>query len=134
MTLLDINPPRGTTSFPTEHVFIILPIAVIIEELIFRIAPLIIAVRLFDTLWKVLIVGILTSIVFGFAHGSIAHIFLQGIMGMLYVILFLKCGGLSGKPGQYLKKYSKASLAVIAAHMIHNGILLAVSFIGMTNY
>lgn len=38
-----------------------------------------------------------SSIYFGYIHGGIIHIFIQGVAGVLFCLVFLKCGGYQGK-------------------------------------
>lgn len=82
------------------------------EEVVFRYMPLIIVIMLCGVSKKVLYCALIVSILFGFLHGGYAHIFVQGVVGILFSIVFLKCGGLQ-------KKYIKA---VSASTLTHFGV------------
>ncbi len=105
--------PILTPSFP-----IMLICTAYFEELIFR-APLALLVLLTAERWKlrvIFIVAVALSILFGLVHGGIPNIFLQGIGGLLWSILFLKCGG-------YQKKFIKPLAVTTITHFLFNGIL-----------
>jgi membrane protease YdiL (CAAX protease family) len=88
----------------------------IVEEAIFRL-PLAIFVAKGWTVARVLIVAIVFSVVFGVVHGSIRHIFLQGMGGFMYSVLFLKAGGLQGEN-------LKAIATTATTHFLYNAILV----------
>ena len=84
----------------------------LIEEVIYRL-PLSIFVKLKFPTWAIMIVAIILSVIFGLAHGNALNILVQGWAGLLYSILYLKCGGMQGKPG-------KAIFVTTLAHSLHN--------------
>lgn len=86
------------------------------EELLFRL-PLAFFAWLRLPLELVLCLAVLMSIWFGLLHGLAFNILFQGFAGLLYSILFLKCGGLQGKP-------SKALFVTFIAHAINNSVVL----------
>ncbi len=88
------------------------------EELVFRFIPLFIAVKIAGVSWWVLLVAVVSSIVFGQLHGTVKNIFTQGPGGLLYCLLFLKCGGFQG--GEHLLL---ALATVIIVHAVTNLIL-----------
>ena len=71
---------------------------------------------------KVLVFAIIFSVIFGFLHGGIPNIFIQGVGGFMYSVLFLKCGGLQGN-------YTKAIATSTAVHFLFNMTLLAIAII-----
>src|SRR3989344_4839153 len=80
-------------------------IAPILEEFLFRLIPLRIAVAiyLFSKNKKVIFVIIVAaSFIFGFVHFGWLSVFIQGIYGLILSWVFLKCGGLNRN---YLKAY-----------------------------
>ena len=96
---------RGLISKPQEinlvgrglmEIFLFLVIiALVIEEFIYRWLPirgicLITKNRL--ALWTIIITS---SVVFGILHGSWHHIFMQGMIGIIFSLAFLKGGYLS---------------------------------------
>ncbi len=53
------------------------------------------------------------SIIFGLLHGGLAHIPLQGVLGFILSLVFLKCGGLQCN-------FYKALAASSATHFLYN--------------
>ena len=53
------------------------------------------------------------SIAFGLVHGSFKNIFVQGIGGLVYSIIFLKCGG-------FQRRFFKAIASSTLAHAAFN--------------
>lgn len=86
-----------------------------VEEAIFRIIPLTIALRESQRKSVHLTVVLLSAIVFGFIHGGPIHIFIQGIGGFLYAVIFLKYA--------QQERYGEASLVVISMHVAFNAIM-----------
>ncbi len=68
-------------------------LGVFFEEVIFRL-PLAFGINAHWPFYGILIFAAVLSTIFGFVHGGIKHIFVQGVGGIPYYILFLKCGGL----------------------------------------
>lgn len=65
---------------------------------------------------RVLIAAILcSSMVFGYEHGGMRGVPLQGIMGMIFASVFMKCGGMHRRP-------LRALMASICAHAFHNAL------------
>ncbi len=61
---------------------------------------------------------LLTSVIFGYLHGGIINVFLQGVGGLAYGILFLKfCQG--------GKRILEASALVIILHFLYDFIIFA---------
>ncbi len=86
------------------------------EELLFRL-PLAIFVRMGWSLEKVFVVAVVLSLLFGFLHGGISHIFLQGVSGFIFSVVFLKCGG-------WQRNYAKALIASTVTHFMFNAVLI----------
>jgi len=88
------------------------------EELLFRVLPL--GFGRFITkdprvlLWMIVIP---TSILFGFVHGSVWNILIQGVGGMILCIVYLMCGGYQGK---ILKPFFMTS----AIHCVYDTIIV----------
>ncbi|MBI5046037.1 MAG: CPBP family intramembrane metalloprotease [Candidatus Niyogibacteria bacterium] len=89
------------------------------EELLFRL-PLALFVRVGWSLNRVLIIAIAISMYFGFSHGGVSHIFVQGVDGFIFSMVFLKCGG-------WQKHYAKALLASSTTHFMYNGVLMCLA-------
>ena len=104
-------------NFPLELVGV-----AIIEELLFRIIPLIVLIRYVNNRFIIIVSVLVLSASFALIHGGWEKIFLQGVGGVVYSILFIKysAGG---------TKFLQASLVVILVHIIFNAVttLLAVS-------
>lgn len=105
--------PIFTISFP-----ITLVSTIFIEEIIFRL-PLAIFIKKGWSIARVLVVALILSAVFGILHGSIYHIFTQGVGGFIYSVMFLKSGGLQGH-------YLKAVMVTTTTHLLFDAILIGV--------
>lgn len=90
------------------------------EEFVFRF-PLILAVGSGLSLFFVLMFAVLLSIVFGILHGDPDCLWYQGVIGFLYCLLFLWCGGLS-------HHYGTALMTTTLAHFLHNAVLEVLVF------
>jgi len=100
--------------------------AIIREEFIFRLLPLGLGLRLArvlkkDPLFLLIFLSISFSAVFGLGHGRYTNILIQGMVGLSWCVLFLKCGGFQGK---YLKAFS----ATLLSHLLYNLFILANAF------
>ena len=84
----------------------------LIEEVKYRL-PLSIFVKLKFPIWAIIIVAIILSVIFGLGHGNALNILTHGWAGLLYCVLYLKCGGMQGKPG-------KAIFVTTLAHSLNN--------------
>ncbi|MBM3261290.1 CPBP family intramembrane metalloprotease [Candidatus Kaiserbacteria bacterium] len=84
--------------------------AIVLEELIYR-APLMIVAYLDPPL---IIPSILiSSALFGWAHGDWTNLFVQGIDGIIFSVVLLKCGGMHNK-------LVKSALSVTMTHALYN--------------
>jgi membrane protease YdiL (CAAX protease family) len=120
--LLGINIPpvsRGKVPILTLSFPFFLLTAVFLEESLFRL-PLAILIQRGWRIGKILVSALILSILFGLYHGSIHHIFVQGIGGFIYSILFLKCGGLQ-------KNYQKALCTTTITHFLFNTIIIIIA-------
>ena len=86
------------------------------EEITFRFYPIYIAMHLFGVSIYVVAIVIIISIMFGVMHGSFKNIFIQGIFGFLYSLLFLAAGG-------FQERYVLAIIAATISHSLNNYIL-----------
>lgn len=103
-------------------IFLLIMFAFIpLEEILFR-GHLVLAVKKYGKSVKVLIVAVLLSVIFGWIHGGIIHIFIQGVNGFVWCLLFLKSGG-------FQQRYIKAFATTIAVHSMYNGIIFASIFL-----
>ncbi len=106
--------------------------AVAVEELIFRAPLAVLAMPLlhflkgdrFMTLRTVILLAAAAALsyLFGIAHGGYLCIFNQGISGLLYCLLFLKCGGAAAK-------LLKPMLATVSVHLSFNSALCALALL-----
>jgi membrane protease YdiL (CAAX protease family) len=89
---------------------------VVYEEFLYRIIPLAIALRYIKSEWFVLMIVLISSLLFGYHHGSYANILIQGIGGLLYSLIFIKYseGG---------TKLIYAGTVVILTHLIYNTLI-----------
>jgi len=101
--------------------FLTLSLGALLEEIVYRLIPLMFAREYFDgaphrPMIAITTVAIISSIWFGYVHGSAEHIFVQGVLGGFCSIAFLKCGGLK-------RNYRKALFASSGVHFIYNAII-----------
>jgi membrane protease YdiL (CAAX protease family) len=77
------------------------------EELLFRLIPLRVVLRLRPTASALTVTAVVASIVFGYGHGlvagvglvgSLAYIWTRGAGGLVLSAVFLKCGGFKRHP------------------------------------
>lgn len=119
---------RHTTSILQWHFPLLLMYWALMEEFLFRVPVGIAAEFLGKSAWVIVPMVIISSVIFGWIHGSYHRVFLQGVGGVLFCILFLKCGGLSGN-------YPKALASSTIAHALFNGALVIISLsLGITEF
>ncbi|HZD02154.1 MAG TPA: CPBP family glutamic-type intramembrane protease [Actinomycetes bacterium] len=79
----------------------------VVEELLFRLVPLGLVVRLRRTSSALTVTAVVASIVYGYGHGlaagvgpvaSFAYIWPRGALGLVLSAVFLKCGGFKRHP------------------------------------
>jgi len=109
------EPSRGKIPILVWWFPLFLFVAALVEELLFRF-PLVFYIENWGNSWQLFTAIILFSIIFGAVHGSVKNIFLQGVFGFIYSLIFLKCGGLQGR-------YVKALCMSTLAHVTTNGII-----------
>ena len=92
------------------------------EELLFRFLFLADAVK-YDASLKIVIgLSIISSVLFGFVHGGAIKIPMQGVFGLVFCYVYLRCGGFQGR-------FVKATLCSTLSHFLWNGsiALIAIS-------
>lgn len=103
-------------------VLIYIPLAALFEELLFRLIPLSLAICKSKTPEMVLFAIISSSFLFGMLHGNVFRVIIEGVVGVILSVLFLKCGA-------YQKKFFKATMCSTAAHYALNiFVMLSVMF------
>jgi hypothetical protein len=120
---IEVTPVTGDEIFGSWRQLALIWPAVALEELLFR-APLAIPVALrLDRALAPLVVGL--SMLFGWAHGGgVPHVIVQGGVGLVLSLIFLKCGGLHDRP-------IRGWLCSTASHGLYDSaIWLAVFFAG----
>ncbi len=101
---------------------VILLMSVIVEEIAFRLLPLLFAQEVLKLqLPGVLVVATISSVLFGWSHGSLSNIPIQGVAGIMYCVLFLKTAGLR-------KNYVKGLATTITTHYLFNISLAVIIF------
>ena len=50
-----------------------------------------------DIMSAVLPIAVISSVIFGLAHGHWYNVIIQGVYGLAFSAIYLKCGGLRGK-------------------------------------
>ena len=109
-----IDIPILTLSFPLVLLYL-----AFMEEIFFRFAPLFLAAALFRRFERGIILlffVVASSVIFGWMHGGYEYIFFQGVFGVLFCVLYLKCGGMQGH-------HVKALVTTTGAHFLWNGTL-----------
>lgn len=100
--------------------FNLLIISPIVEESLFRLLPIGIVLKICGkenkiVLWPVIIIS---SVIFGWIHGSWRNIFIQGSVGIVLSAAFLKGGYVSS----------------VVAHIVCNFLVIMISIIGILFY
>lgn len=73
--------------------FIALPLIAFIEECVFRLLPIVVIYKVFKEQLSnrnLLILAIISSSIFGYMHGSVVTIFIQGVLGGILFWVFYK--------------------------------------------
>lgn len=84
------------SDYPILNLFLVLVIiAPLIEEVIFRLLPITVVQGLTPSRFVLWAVVLLSSIIFGFLHGSWQNIFIQGVGGIIFSRAFLRGGLIS---------------------------------------
>ena len=96
-----------------------------LEELLFRVVPYKCALWINygkPDKWFIGLFVLISSVLFGFAHGGVDFIPLQGVLGAVFFLYFLKSGAIRGQ-------VRRAFWSVYALHLGYNaGVLMALSF------
>jgi membrane protease YdiL (CAAX protease family) len=108
---------------PLMLVLVILPIAALGEELVFRL-PLALFIHHDARPVTILIAALVLSVLFGGAHGGWWQIPVQGVGGFIFCLAFLKCGGLK-------KKYGKALFSGTAIHLGCNWFFFGIQLLSL---
>lgn len=103
----------GSVTFFSLDFFALFFLVALFEEVLFRILPLTVLLRVTKNPYWLLVGMIGTSILFGLSHGSVANIIWQGVGGFFYAIAFVKYA--QGSRGIW-----EASIIVIMMHLLYN--------------
>lgn len=82
----------------------------LIEEYVYRYWFLYVPFQNYRSKRSIIPLFVVSSLLFGYAHGDWTNIFVQGLGGICLSIVFLKCGGMNRKPTKALA-YSTVSHA-----------------------
>ena len=106
-TILSEDPPFWMIRPPPLEFLAALASQATGEDVLFRLLPIaLIRKRTDSRLWLILTI-VASSLVFGYLHDSFFNIAVQGGAGLLFSLLFLKCGGMQGR---YLKALAYTSI------------------------
>jgi membrane protease YdiL (CAAX protease family) len=114
--------PNRYAIFDTKFAPVLVLFSALFEEIIFRFFPVFLLVICFSFRTKKhlfvaqLVVLMIASVVFGYAHGGFRHIFTQGVLGMLMSLVFILSGGKD-------KKFSRALFFSTLFHFAYNLII-----------
>jgi membrane protease YdiL (CAAX protease family) len=126
-SVLQTNDPTAAATTEIQKlgsmkIFYVLAAISFAEELIFRFCPLSISVSAGMKKSWTIYVALASSALFGWLHGGVVHIFMQGVAGFLYSLAYLKCGGWRGL-------VLKPLMVTTTAHLTWDlGIHLMISF------
>lgn len=107
----------------------------VVEEVVFRLIPLRLVLRLRPTAGALTVAAVVASIVFGYGHGlgagagpvgSLAYIWGRGAEGLVLSVVFLKCGGLRRRPLKGLKGLGFSALT----HWLYDAAIFTLVFWG----
>ncbi len=125
---IDVDRPSGmvnyTVYYPNIVPLFVLQVA-LIEEALLRLIPLGFSLKFWGINWKTAGMTILSSAVFGYLHGGIEYIPIQGVAGLVYCVLFLKVSGWESKKRSILKAY----LSVVCLHAMFDGIAITIAIL-----
>ena len=111
MNVMTDLPTREASLAEMPILYLIISLVVVAplsEELLFRYLPIRITQRFNARKWVLYLVIIVSSIIFGYVHGSWHFIFIQGVGGLILSSAFLRGGYASS----------------VTAHAVHNIICL----------
>lgn len=127
--LRGISPGYDISVFSIQAPMIVF-LNALVEEIEFRVIPITIVSyllgRSFSSREKnaiiLLAVAIASSALFGYIHGGVDHIFVQGVLGLIWSFIYMKCGGviteLEGRAAAW--SVIRALLAVTLVHSLYN--------------
>lgn len=99
---------------------LIIAVAAFTEELLFRFLPVVVFRWILGEKTEVFFLAAVTSsTIFGYEHGGLVFILSQGVVGFLWFMLYLKCGGFRGGRGHF-----KALATTSVLHFIFNMIIV----------
>ena len=101
-----------------DAVISIVLVWVLAEEFFFRFLPIMIGRSLLNSMPITILLCLISSIIFGYLHGNHWNILVQGVIGMGFCLIYLKCGGIN-------KKIVKPYLTTSAVHFLYNIFLFA---------
>ncbi|MCX6738621.1 MAG: CPBP family intramembrane metalloprotease [Candidatus Parcubacteria bacterium] len=110
--------PDSTEKMANSSPFLVI-FTILIEETIFRIIPLLLAVKNKFTTKGLLAISVVNSIIFGYIHGGALNILFPGVGGIVFCFLFLKCGGIKSN-------FFPACLAPVTSHLLYDAVRFAV--------
>jgi membrane protease YdiL (CAAX protease family) len=87
------------------------------EEVIFRFIPIVYTLKFTRSLYVVVSVTIVSSVIFGYVHGGFGHVPLQGVAGLFFSMVYIKTGG-------YLEMHRDALLTTTLIHFLYNMFIL----------
>jgi membrane protease YdiL (CAAX protease family) len=111
-------------TIPLPILLILLVSTVVTEEAAFRL-PLALILNKKSSLLNILVAASSSGLLFGVMHGSVLNIFIQGSVGFLWALLFIKTGGTRGR-------YVEGFFWVVFMHFLYDSFLLAFVVVGLS--
>jgi len=97
-------------------------IRAVLEEWVFRLLPFAICIGSYGRRSgrAIMAVSVVSSIIFGWVHGGPQFIPFEGVGGLIYCIVFIKCGG-------FQERYAKATACSTVTHYSFNLFVIVLS-------
>jgi len=117
----------------------IIPFAAFLEEVLFRLLPMVLFVILVDVFsffrdkeyTVLLLIGILSSAFFGYLHGNWVNVFIQGVSGFVYFLFYWKLFVQINQESDSIDVlFLRPLLLVVALHTTFNCICISLALIG----
>jgi len=108
---------EGLLQIDLFQMVLVVFVTVFIEELLFRTLPIFVARWINPSIRWIFAIAVIATIVFGYIHGGVANIFIQGVAGLFFAIIYIKGGGYHGR---HLRAWCAAGLG----HYLYNMLIL----------
>lgn len=108
---------KGFANYFWFTLFLAVIVAPLCEEFMYRLLPIRVVKKYTSDMRIIWLVIMLSSTLFGLAHGSLANIFVQGATGLVFGWIYLKGG----------------YWAAVLTHALYNGLVISIFFLKIYN-